>query len=1159
MKLFLRFVFVYLILIAALHLLLPFESGLAAITTESNENLAFQKREEAYRANNLGVAHLEQFNYREGVAEFRRALSLDPTLRIAQINLAIALFNAQDIQAALETAKTASEIAPDKIQPVYILGLIAREQNRTDDAIALFQRVLAADPADVGANVNLGQIYIQQRNFREAEVVLRRAIEAEPYNATAMYNLATVLLRSGARGEGQQQMTRFQALRQSGAATSIGQNYLEQGRYAEAIASTGLETELVDKTPPKVTFQNLNIGLPVSGSPTGTQKYALSKPFALLPRGGATLFDFDNDGDLDLAQITAAAASQISLYRNQNGKFTDVTRGAGDLNKLPELQASGIVAGDFDNDNFADLLIFGTGQAALFRNTGKNGFQNVTSAAKIPSTSINSISGAFVDADHDGDLDIFLGGFGERNNKADKAAANQLWRNNGDGTFTDVSEIAKINSPSRAVAVVPSDYDNRRDVDLLVLNYGAKPALFRNLRDGTFKDVASEVGLNQIGNWTCTAAGDFNKDSFVDFFFGKSDGAGVLAISDGRGKFAVKDAPTGTEKAHSAQFLDYDNDGLLDLIVNTEKGFAVSRNLGDSLSTADPSAFKIKSAANDALTGSRQILSGDIDGDGDVDLFSFARDGSLQFVSNLGKSANNSRVIRLQGRVSNRTGIGAKIDLRVGSLTQKLETYSASPAPAPSDVHFGLGKREKPDAVRVVWTSGVVQAEIDFPSNQTTANHQPLKIEELDRKPSSCPYLYAWNGERFEFITDFLGGGEMGNWKQAGAYHYPDSDEFVRIAPDKLKPKNGRYEIRVTNELEEVLFLDHLKLIAVEHDANAEVYPNEGLGIQTTGKRILYTTQNEYAPLSAVDAGGRDVSAKIKRLDRKFYDSFKSLNIRGYAAPHSLTLKLDDKKNYRGRTLLLLTGWTDYAFSSDNLAAAQSGKSLFLPKLQVKNKKGEWQTAIESIGISVGRPQTVIVDLTGKFPTDSREVRIVTNFKTYWDKIAVDTSEQAEVKTTELSPVRADLRERGFSEEIKYGEMIAANYDRVVRDGRWKYFNGNFTRPGDVKPLLEQTDDVFVISKTGDEIVLSFPALPDLPQGRKRTFLLYADGYSKEMDINSGSPDSVLPLPFKQMKKYPYDADEQFPMTEEKRRIYEEYTTRTVKKALPRIEASLFK
>ncbi|MBA4183759.1 MAG: hypothetical protein H0X49_07075 [Acidobacteria bacterium] len=293
---------------------------------------------------------------------------------------------------------------------------------------------------------------------------------------------------------------------------------------------------------------------------------------------------------------------------------------------------------------------------------------------------------------------------------------------------------------------------------------------------------------------------------------------------------------------------------------------------------------------------------------------------------------------------------------------------------------------------------------------------------------------------------------------------------------------------------------------------------------------------------------------KIKNLDREFYDNFKSLNIRGYAAPHNLTLNLDDKKGYNGRTLLLLTGWTDYAFSSDNLAASQSGKSLFLPKLQVKNKKGEWQTVIESIGISIGRPQTLVVDLTGEFLSNSREVRIVTNFKTYWDKIEVSTSEQKDVKTIEMQPVQADLRERGFSEEMKYGEMITTNYDRVLNDKRWKYFSGTFTRLGAVNQLLEAIDDVFVISKTGDELVLSFEALPELPKNKKYTFLLFADGYSKEMDINSGSPDQVFPLPFKRMKKYPYAADEQFPMTEEKRRIYDEYTTRPVRDVLPSIE-----
>jgi tetratricopeptide (TPR) repeat protein len=1127
-------------------------------SAQTAKQISVAGREDAYRANNLGVARLEQFDYKAGAEAFRRALTLDPQSKLAQINLAVALFNAQEIDAALKEAQTAAQIAPERPQPHYILGLIAKNQNRAEDAAASFKRVLEIDPNDVGANVNLGQIYVQQRKYSDAIAAFRLALAAEPYNATAMYTLATALLRTDARAEGQQLMTRFQALRQSGAATNIGQNYLEQGRYAEAIVSTGAENDLVDKTAPKVVFQNSNVGLPVAKLPVrnskNTSKANVNKQFA------ATLFDFDNDGDLDLALVTNDAAP-IRLYRNDGGKFVDVTKAAGDLAKPLNTYVYGVVAGDYDNDGMADLLVFGAGQAALFQNAGKGSFINKTIASKLPKSPDVSVSGAFVDADHDGDLDIFLGGF-QSGAIPTRPAANLLWRNNGDGTFADVSEASKINAPSRAVAVVPTDYDNRRDIDLLILNRGGKPNLFRNLRDGSFRDVAAEVGLTQTGNWTCAAAGDFNKDTFTDFFFGKSDGTGVFAVSDGRGKFVLKDAPTGTENAASAQFLDYDNDGLLDLIVNTDKGFVIARNLGDGWTKADSSAFKIKTDGGDALENSRQFLSGDIDGDGDVDLFAFDKNGNLRFLRNTGGSANNSEIVRLQGRVSNRTGIGAKIDMRSGSLAQKLESYSASPMPAPAEIHFGLGRREKPDAVRVIWTSGVVQAELEFPEKpktNTARNFQPLKIEELDRKPSSCPYLYAWNGERFEFVTDFLGGGEMGNWKEAGAYHYPDSDEFVRITSEQLKPKNRKYEIRVTNELEEVLFLDHLKLVAVEHDADREVYPNEGLGIPTGGKRILYTTRNARAPVSAVDTDGKSVLANIKNLDRAFYDSFKSENIRGYAETHNLTLTLDDKKNYDGRTLLLLTGWTDYAFSSDNLAASQSNRSLTMPKLQVKDKQGEWQTVVSSIGISVGRPQTLVVDLTGKFLSDSREVRIVTNFKTYWDKIAVDTSEQTDVKTIEIKPTQADLRERGFSEEIKFGEMIAANYDVVLNDGRWKYFSGNFTRLGAVNPLLEAADDVFVISKTGDELVLSFDALPELPANRKYTFLLFADGYSKEMDINSGSPDAVLPLPFKAMKKYPYSADERFPMTEEKQRIYDEYTTRTVKGFLPRIETFLSK
>ncbi|MEO5857910.1 MAG: FG-GAP-like repeat-containing protein [Pyrinomonadaceae bacterium] len=1075
----------------------------------------FAKREEAYRANNRGVARLEQFEPAYAIPEFREALAKCPDVKIAQVNLAIALLYAQKIDEARVAADQAVSLAPESLSAHYVQALIARNQDRTEAALAGFQYVLKADPSDVGANVNVGQIYAQQRNNAEAIVYFRRAYAAEPYNSSAIYNLATALIRNDERDEGQKLIGAFQELRKSGAATSIGQNYLEQGRYAEALVSTGAEPELVAAKDPTINFRV---------TPT-TIKTAAAV---------VALTDFDNDGDPDIVQIDPA--SRRRLFRNDEGQFVDISTASGELTRPSTLKVTGVLSGDINNDLFDDLLMFGNGRPAYLKGNGKGGYSDLSS--KLPVITGQFSTGALVDVDHDGDLDILLLG-----------TSTKLLRNNGDGTFVDKTTDAKIGAGTHPVAVIPTDFDNRRDVDLLVLNSGDKPRLYQNLRDSTFRNVADEVGLGRPGKWTVAAAGDVNKDTYIDFFFGREAGPGLFAVSDGKGKFTLSEAPRETVGSSSAQFADFDNDGLLDLVAGTNSGAVLIRNLGRD--------WAVVGGDKTGLPGRvGQLVSADLDRDGNVDILSIAKGQPVQFYKNLGTAANGSISVSLQGRVSNRTAVGAKVDLRSGSLSQKLETYAASPMPAAWGVHFGLGRREQPDAVRVLWPSGVVQAEMDI-AKLTAANRRDLSIEELDRKPSSCPYLYTWDGEKFAFVTDFLGGGEMGNWKDRGAYHFPDSDEFVRIPPKMLRPRNGRYELRVTNELEEVMFLDHLKLVAIEHTADSEIYPNEGYGIPTAGTRVIYTTRGEQPPATASDSTGKNVLAKIKDLDYTFYDSFTSTPIRGYAETHSLTMTLDQKKGFKGRTLLLLTGWTDYAFSSDNLAASQSGKALFFPKLQVKDAGGEWQTVVDSIGISVGRPQTIVADLTGKFLTDSREVRIVTNVKTYWDKIAVDTSQQQEVKAVELMPVQADLTERGFSAETSYAGMLVPTYDKILDDGRWKFFTGRFTRTGSVLPLLRTTDDVFVISKTGDELILSFTALPEPAPGRKYTFLLYADGYSKEMDINSGSPDAVYPLPFKGMSKYPYASPEQFPMTDEKQRIYDEYTTRVGRRLLPQIEAGL--
>ncbi|MDQ2938742.1 MAG: hypothetical protein M3R67_14780, partial [Acidobacteriota bacterium] len=254
--------------------------------------------------------------------------------------------------------------------------------------------------------------------------------------------------------------------------------------------------------------------------------------------------------------------------------------------------------------------------------------------------------------------------------------------------------------------------------------------------------------------------------------------------------------------------------------------------------------------------------------------------------------------------------------------------------------------------------------------------------------------------------------------------------------------------------------------------------------------------------------------------------------------------------------------WTDYAWSSDNVAATQAGKKMKLPALQVKDVKGKWRTVIEDIGIPVGRPQTVTVDLTGKFLTENREVRILTNMRIYWDQILVDTSGgNLPIRPTKLDPVGANLSWRGFSRETTSDgrEPFGYDYETVSFASPWKVMTGRYTREGDVRELLLKSDDMFVISGPGDEISLSFDAtaLTPLEPGWKRTFLLFADGFSKEMDVNSASPDQIMPLPFHDMTRYPYSWPERYPMTPERRAYIEKYNTRVVVSPLASIDAAM--
>jgi hypothetical protein len=602
--------------------------------------------------------------------------------------------------------------------------------------------------------------------------------------------------------------------------------------------------------------------------------------------------------------------------------------------------------------------------------------------------------------------------------------------------------------------------------------------------------------------------------------------------------------------AFGVTFLDHDNDGFLDLAVAMGGGVRLFRNVGAGRFEDRTGPTGLDGAS---FLGARALVAADLDEDGDLDLVVTGANAAPRVFRNEGGNRNASVQIDVVGRGSNKGGIGTKVELRSGQLWQKMEVTSASGylTGGPARVHFGLGGRARVDTLRFLWPSGVLQDEIDPEVGQLA------RIEELDRKGSSCPILYAWNGTSFGFVTDFLGGAAVGVRVGASTFNTPDTDEYVKLRGDQLVPRNGLLDLRLVNQLEEVIFFDEVSLLAVDHPSDRSVYPNERLLPAPPFPPFeLFMVQEERSPVAARDGSGADVLELLRDADRRWPDRFSLLPFKGYAEEHVLEIDPGDLSG-GGRVVLLADAWIDYADSTSNLAASQAGVELLPPRLEVVGADGKWVTALPQMGFPAGLPKTLAVELSGAFQRrDDFRIRIVTNMRIYFDRIRFGLLDEApELLITRLEPGKAELRFRGYPRPISPDGRVPFGYDYhdPASVAGWKDFEGSFTSYGEVLPLLMDTDDRYVIARHGDELALAFDAarLRELPPGWTRTWLLYADGFGKDMDINSKAPDRVEPLPFHGMTAYPAGAEEQNRSDVQRLEWLERRNTRRVDRQLP--------
>jgi tetratricopeptide (TPR) repeat protein len=1166
---------------------------------------------EAARLNNLGCAYMNQQLFEKGLSAFQQAVEADPKLLIARLNQAIAYLSLQKTDEAKAALEEVLRQDPKNPNAWYSLGLLTKNTGDVQTAIEAFKRVTEIDPNDADTWYFLGTAYAQAKQFPQAEEAFRHALQINPLHASAVFGLSRAYQQSGDADHAREHLKRFQYITQNKIGAPMSLSYGEQGQYSRAVDSPAY----VLKPPAQIKVQFVDV-TKEAGIESVPSSYAPHGPAYL--GTGACFLDYDNDGLIDLFLPDGGSSGGMSLYHNLGkGKFEDVTKSAG---LDPNVHGTACAPGDYDNDGFVDLAVT-AGDSLLLLHNEKNGtFKDVREKSGLnPARLPHGVT--WVDYDHDGDIDLLLNSFMLSGGMARPRAGDELWRNNGDGTFTNVTEERGLSGLGPHYAAVGSDINNDRAVDIL-LTGAASSSLLLNPREGKFTPLPvfppdqPELPVNAV------ALLDFDHDGWMDlatthWLHGSDAGPAITLWRNRQGKGFERVSLPETTLVHAfgVAAFDYDNDGWVDLVAvgETKEGkgeIKLFRNLGpDGWKdvTADVGLDKIQ------LKEPRAIITGDYDNDGATDLLITQNHGPAVLLRNEGGNQNHWLKLSLKGLNDNKSAIGTKIEVFSGGNRQKFEIYGSNGylGQNSTDIVVGLGDAKEADVVRMMWPTGVLQDEIQV------AGDKQQNFQELDRRGSSCPTLFVWNGQRYEFVADMLGAGVVGHWVGPGQRDIPRPVEYIKIPTGLVREKENPHfwqnrpevghpgevspttddrrpttvlnspttdgqrpttvlSFRFMEPLEEAVYLDQVRLLAVDHPTDVDVYPNEYFASNPPFPEFkVVVSRDARPPARAWDEHGHDVLPDL--LAHRYFGDFKLTQFLGFAQPHSLTLDLGEP--YDGGPLwLLLHGEVEYFSANSTYAASQAGIEAIAPYVEAlvgskRNKRGEWKRVIDDMGFPSGGPRTMTADLTGKLPKGTRKIRITTNLQVYWDSILIDRTEQvaargiprpagenagrrddAEVtkaygyRLTSVPLVRADLEYHGYPFKIEGTPPGNVNYiyEQTSATGPYTRPAGTYTRYGDVLPLLTATDDKLVVFGSGDEVRLDFDPtnLPALPKGWVRDYFFAAYGYEKDMDFYAAEGNYVAPLPFLRMGEYPYGARKSFPLDDAHLNYLLEYNTR---------------